>query len=80
MLNYSTSGAGSVRVEIQDAKGQALPGFLLDDCSELYGDSLEQPVVWKSNPDLGKLAGKPVRLRFELRDADVYSMRFAGGR
>ena len=26
--------------------------------------------------DLGKVAGQTVRLRFELRDADVYSMRF----
>ena len=80
LLNYSTSGAGSVRVEIQDAKGQALPGFALDDCAELYGDSLEQPVVWKNNSDLGQWAGKPVRLRFELRDADVYSLHFAEGR
>jgi hypothetical protein len=76
MLNFSTSGAGSVRVEIQDAVGHALPGFGLEDCSELYGDSLEQAVVWKNNPDLGKVSGKPVRLRFELHDADVFSMRF----
>ena len=76
LLNYSTSGAGSVRVEIQDAVGKALPGFALEDCAELYGDSLQQAVVWKNNPDLGKVAGQTVRLRFELRDADVYSMRF----
>ena len=77
LLNYSTSGAGSVRVEIQDAVGKALPGFALEDCDELYGDALEQAVAWKNNPDLSKLAGQPVRLRFELRDADVYAMRFA---
>lgn len=76
MLNYSTSGAGSIRVEIQDATGQPLPGFTLADCAELYGDSLEQAVVWKNQAGLRSLSGKPVRLRFELRDADLFSMRF----
>ena len=53
-----------------------LPGFALADCHEVYGDDLERAVAWKGNPDLGALAGKPVRLRFELRDADLYSYRF----
>jgi hypothetical protein len=75
-LNYSTSAAGSVRVEIQDAVGKPLAGFTLADNAELYGDSLDQTVQWKS-PDVSSLAGKPVRLRFELRDADLYSFHFA---
>jgi hypothetical protein len=33
-------------------------------------------VHWQSGSDLGTLAGKPVRLRFVLRDADLYSIRF----
>jgi hypothetical protein len=75
-LNVSTSAAGSVRIEIQNSEGQALPGFALDDCHEVYGDDLERIVAWKGNPDLGALAGRSVRLRFELRDADLYSFRF----
>ena len=31
---------------------------------------------WKQGPDVGALAGKPVRLRFVLKDADLYSLRF----
>jgi hypothetical protein len=77
LVNYSTGAAGSIRVEIQDAGGKPLPGFALADCAELYGDSLEQAVVWPKQPDLGALAGKTVRLRIELRDADLYSLRFA---
>jgi hypothetical protein len=80
VLNYSTSVAGSVRVEVQEVDGRPIEGFTMADCAELYGDSLEQAVVWKDHPSLGSLAGKPVRLRFELRDADVFSMRFTGGR
>jgi hypothetical protein len=31
---------------------------------------------WKSGTDVSQLAGKPVRLRFELKDADLYSFQF----
>jgi hypothetical protein len=75
-LNVSTSAAGSVRVEIQDGDGQPYPGFALADCHAVYGDSLERTVGWKENPDLGSLAGKTARLRFEVKDADVYSYWF----
>ncbi|HQK92578.1 MAG TPA: hypothetical protein PLD23_03695, partial [Armatimonadota bacterium] len=76
LLNYSTSAAGSVQVEIQDTKGQPMPGFSLAESEALYGDSLEQAVVWKGSPDLAALSGQAVRLRFVLRDADLYSLRF----
>jgi hypothetical protein len=76
-INYSTSAAGSVQVEIQDASGQPLPGFALADMPPLYGDELDATVAWKSSADVSALAGKPVRLRFVLKDADVFAMRFA---
>lgn len=76
ILNYATSAPGSVRVEIQDAEGHALPGYALADCPEMYGDQIEQAVAWAGNSDVSGLAGQPVRLRFALKDADVYSLRF----
>lgn len=76
-LNYATSAAGSVRVEFQDAaNGQAIPGFTLADSEELFGDSTDQPAYWKGGPDVSRLVGKAVRLRFVLRDADLYSFQF----
>lgn len=75
-LNMATSAAGGVRVEIQDEAGKPLAGFGLDDCDVVFGDELERIVTWKGSSDVGKLAGKPVRLRFVLRDADVYALRF----
>ena len=77
VLNYSTSAAGSVQVELQDAQGVPLPGFALADAEPLYGDALEQPALWRKECDLGALAGTPVRLRFVLKDADLFSLRFA---
>jgi len=75
-INVSTSAAGTVRVEVQDERGQALPGFSLADCDEIYGDDLEHAVSWKTSADLVRLNGQTVRLRFEVKDADVYSFQF----
>lgn len=75
-LNFASSAAGGVRVEIQDADGKPLPGYTLDEAEEQFGDSLERPMVWKNSSDVAALAGRPVRLRFVLRDADVYAFRF----
>lgn len=76
VVNYATSAAGSLRVEIQDEEGKAIPGFSLADSSEHFGDSVEQVVSWKAGSDVSALAGKPVRLRFQLSDADLYSFQF----
>jgi len=78
VINYSTSAVGSVRVELQDDSGQAIPGFALADCPEVYGDEIEHVMVWRAGSDLSALAGKPVRLRFAMRDADLYSLGFRG--
>jgi hypothetical protein len=76
LLNFATSAAGAVRVEVQDADGKPLPGYALDDAPELIGNEIERAYRWKSGDDLSSLAGKPVRLRFVLKDADLYSLRF----
>ena len=76
-LNFATSAAGDIRVEIQDAAGKPLLGFSLDECPPVIGDAIDRTAQWKSGGDVGSLAGQIVRLRFVLRDADVYSFRFA---
>jgi hypothetical protein len=75
-LNFSTSAAGSVQVELQDEAGKAHAGFALADCPPVFGDSLDRKVTWTSGGDVYALAGKPVRLRFVLQDADVYAFNF----
>jgi len=77
VLNFSTSAAGSVQVEIQDKDGTPVQGFRLSDCPPMFGDSIDRTVTWKNGPDLAGLAGKPIRLRFVLKDADLYALRFA---
>lgn len=79
-LNYSTSAGGSVRLEIQDAGGAALPGFTIEDCRPLVGDSIDEVVAWNPGTSVASLAGRPVRLRFVLQEADVYALQFRPGR
>ena len=76
VLNFSTSAAGSLRVEIQDAEGEPIPGFRLADCPEIIGDKIEQVVRWAEGSDLSRLEGRVVRLRFVMKDADLFSIRF----
>ena len=76
-LNFATSAAGTIRLELQDLQGRAIPGFGLDDCDEHFGDELDRPVTWRQNADLSRLAGGSVRIRWVMDDADVYAMRFA---
>jgi len=76
VINYSSSSAGGIRVELQDGSGKPIKGFSLDDCPVIYGDELERVVKWNAGSDVSNLAGKPVRLKFEVQDADLYSIRF----
>ncbi len=76
VLNFATSAAGSVRVEVQNQDGSPVPGFTLEDSIEQIGDSLNRVTRWKQGADVSELAGKPVRLRFVMRDADLFALNF----
>jgi len=74
-LSVNLAGKGPTRVELQDAGGQALPGFTLADCAPITGDFIEHTVSWRGG-SLAAHAGKAVRLKFELKDADVFALQF----
>lgn len=76
-VNFSSSAAGSMRVELQNADGEPQEGFSLDDCHEMIGDELDRVVKWRGADAVSRLAGKPLRLRFVMHDADLYSFRFS---
>lgn len=75
-INYRTSAAGSIRVELQDAAGKPIPGYTQADCPEVIGDEVARTVAWKQGADLSRLAGQGVRLRFVMKDADLFSLKF----
>ncbi len=76
-LNFATSAPGGIQVEIQDAKsGKPIPGFTLGDASEQIGNEIDRVVTWKGGSNVSALAGKPVKLRFVIKDADLYAFQF----
>lgn len=81
VLNFSTSAMGSIRLELQDATGRSISGFSLEESPVIFGDKIAHAVSWGRRSDeryydLSKFRGTPLRLRFVMRDADLYSIRF----
>ena len=75
-LNLATGASGSVAVEIQDADGKPIPGFALADCQAITADDIDRVITWKSGAKVSALAGQPVRLRWVLKDTDVFAFWF----
>ncbi len=67
-LNFSTSARGSLFVTITDAEGNRA------ESGELFGDSINRTVDFDT--DLSAFAGKPVTIRMEMTECDLYSMQF----
>jgi hypothetical protein len=75
-INYSTSAAGRIRVELQDAEGTPIDGFALAACDPIYGDHIARTVTWQGSSDLTSLSAAPVKIRFVMEDADLYCLKF----
>jgi hypothetical protein len=75
-LNIDTGAMGTAFVELQDADGRPIPGFSLADCEEIGGNFIDQRVYWKGSPDVSSLAGRPIRIHFQLTRAKLYCFQF----
>jgi len=64
-VNYGTSAAGSLEVALLDEGGMTLA-----ESPPIFGDSLDAPVL-----DVAPWAGRPIRLRVRLQDADLFALR-----
>lgn len=71
-LNYAADPGGSVEVALLDESGKPVSGY----SATLTGDSVAADVKWKGGSGLAELSGKPVKMRFRIENADLYSMRF----
>jgi hypothetical protein len=78
VVNYATDAVGWLRFELCEADGTPIEGFSLADSELLFGNEIEHEVSWRGGGDVSALAGRPVRLRVRLENADLYSLRFAG--
>ena len=72
-LNVSTSASGYAKVVMLDEQGVEIPGFGSADAAELVGDAIDLTATWKGARRLTELKGRPVQIKFLLKDADLYS-------
>lgn len=72
-VNISTSSVGYLKVIATNETGQELPGFGENAAEEIAGDMIDHVVTWKGGKTIADLSGQTVRLKFILRDADLYS-------
>ncbi len=64
---------GELRVEVLDLDGEVYPALSRRFCMPITTDATIQRVRWMEPVDLSALAGKPVRFRFHLTNAKLYS-------
>ena len=82
-LPYMKAGDG-IRVAVVEAplwedmqahNDRPVAGLTLEDCDPILTDDLEHVVTWRGSPDLGKVRGKPVYLRFQMRRASLFGFQ-----
>ena len=44
----------------------------------MVANAVAATVTWRGQASVAKLAGRPVRLRFSMRDTKLYAFRFVG--
>jgi hypothetical protein len=77
-LNVDTSATGMVKVEIQDEYGMAIEGYSLNDCHLIHtANQIKRVVMWNGDHNLSHLSSQVVKLRFSIRNADLYSFTFS---
>lgn len=72
-INFETSAYGYIIVELLDKDGNEIPGKR---SFELFGNNIDRKVRFEDGSGFGEFAGKDVRLRFRMRDAKLYSIKF----
>jgi hypothetical protein len=75
-LNVDPGAGGSIRVELLDQDNKPITGYTRDDATALYGNSVCLPVTWGTNNSVVGLAGRPIKLRFLMRDCKLYTFQF----
>lgn len=75
-MNLSLQSEGEIRVGLQTATEQDIPGFTTDDMDALWGDHPSALISWRGKTDLSHLAGTAVRIHVQMRQGDLYAFQF----
>jgi len=77
-LNMSTSAVGYIKAEMTDLEGEKIKGLDMDNCDYIIGDETDREISWAGTSDLTALQGRPVRIRFRIKQAELFSLKFEG--
>ena len=83
-VNIEAGPSGAVRVSLhkpyaapKDRGAEVIGAFSAAECNPVQGDGTRLEVRWKNGPDLSEVVGKDVVLMFQLKNATLWSYRFA---
>lgn len=77
-INAKCAAGGYVTAELVDRNNRVIPGFSRQDCVPFTGDSVRHELTWKTREFPKQLVDKDRKIRFYLRNADLYSYLPAG--
>lgn len=72
-INFQTSAYGYIYVDVLDADGNELSK---KESFEIYGDTIDRKILFNDGSNFSEYKAKNVRLRFRMRDAKIYSIKF----
>lgn len=70
-LNFSTSAAGHIYVDVLDEFGDPIDGA---SSFEIFGDTIDRTIYLETGERFGKYSDTPIRLRFRMLEAKLYSL------
>jgi hypothetical protein len=73
-INAKTSENGEITVEILDSAGTPIPAF--ERSAPIKGDDLRHEAAFSGGGRIGDLEGKPIVLKFHLKDAELFAFAF----
>lgn len=62
---------------LETRHGKRIPGYTLDDCKKIMTDNPAHEVTWKEKNNVQELTGKAVYLRFQMKNATLFSFQIA---
>ncbi len=72
-INAKTAPTGFVAAELLDRNNNVIPGFSRADCIPFTGDSVRGTIEWKTESFPKKLIDADKKVRFFVKNADLYS-------
>ncbi|HOW71367.1 MAG TPA: glycosyl hydrolase family 32 [Phycisphaerae bacterium] len=64
---------GGLYGEVLDKDGQVIAPFSRENCRRMQADATLQRVEWKGADDLSRVAGRPVRFRFHVKNGRLFA-------